>query len=201
MPNLFTHLISHLLPKARKAEVTVDVSEEDWGILAGIRKGLKTLNGKGTLELEIVGMSRLNPTVVLSIFDLLQNRGPGVKLHVHISTNLVDGSLIFPILADELRIRRGAWFQYATVSELEKKALDNDKDGEGWKNAGRGSRVNTVKEPSAITDYRAMSAILGEYMPLREFKGKRLPLEETLRDHNLLPDPVRDAALTRHFSS
>ena len=149
MPNLFTHLISHLLPKARKAEVTVDVSEEDWGILAGIRKGLKTLNGKGTLELEIVGMSRLNPT----------------------------------------------------VAELEKKALENDKDGEGWKNAGRGSRVNTVKEPSAITDYRAMSAILGEYMPLREFKGKRLPLEETLRDHNLLPDPVRDAALTRHFSS
>ena len=200
MATLFTHLISHILPVPRKAEVTVNVSEEDWGILAKIKDGLKKLHGKGTLELEIVGMSRLNPTVVLSILDLLQSRGPDVKLRVLISTNLIDGTLIFPILADELRIRRGAWFQYATISEVEKKAMKNDNEGEGWRQAGA-SRVNTVRENSGITDYRAMTTILAEYLPFAEFKGKRLPLEKTLREHSLLPDPERDEALARHFSS
>jgi hypothetical protein len=97
MSSFLLNLISHFSPCKRKSEVTVDVSEEDWGILKKICDGLKKLRGKGTLELEIVGMSRLNPTVVLSILDLLQKRGSGVKLHVRVSTNLVDGSLIFPV--------------------------------------------------------------------------------------------------------
>lgn len=198
MPSILRPLISFFLTKPRFMEVTVNVSDEDWGVFSKISAALKKVNGNGTLLLEIVGLSRLHPTVALSLFELLRNRGEGVKLRVQVSTNLVDAALIFPILADELYVRKGAWFQFASAAELEKKAIENDKDGEGWKNVGS-SRVNTVKESPAITDHRAMTTLLGEYLPMREFKGKRLPLEKTLRDHYLFPDPARDAELARQF--
>lgn len=202
MSTFFDNLIGWILPKTRVSGVLVDVSDEDWGVFTKISDALKKLRGKGTLALEIVGISRLHPTVVLSLFELLRNRSAGVKLRVLVSTNLIDGSLIFPILADELHVRKGAWFQYASVSELEKKTRESDGDGEGegWKSGGT-SRVNAVKENPAITDYRTMTGLLGEYLPLGEFKGKRLPLETPLREHSLLPDPVRDEALARHFQS
>ena len=182
--------------------VTIDMSDEDWAIFSSVRKALKKLErySKATLELEIVGISRVHPTVILSLHDLLSRRSSSVKLRVNVLTNLADGALIFPLLADELHFRRQVWFQYAGVEELEKKAPHEDEEeGEGWKSESSKSRVNTVKEPSAITDYRTMTAMLGEYLPLAEFKGKRLPLEETLREHSLLPDPVRDEFLARHF--
>jgi len=192
--------IVRLLPISRCAEVVVDASEDDWGTFGKIKAGLKKLGGasKSILELEIVGMNRIHPTVLLSIFDLLKNRHPSVKLCVHIRTNLIDGSLIFPILADEIHIRKGAWFQYAGIEDIQRK-IGEDEEGDGWKSSS--SRVNTVKEPSAITDYRAMSAILGEYLPLAEFKGKRLPLQETLEEFGLNRDLARDSELTRLFKA
>jgi hypothetical protein len=105
------------------------------------------------------------------------------------------------MIADEVHIRSGVWFQYASVNELEKKTGERDEDGESWKSGGGSSIVNTVKEPSAITDYRSMSQILGESLPLSEFKDKRLPLEETLREYGLLKDAVRDAELARYFKA
>jgi hypothetical protein len=44
-----------------------------------------------------------------------------------------------------------------------------------------------------------MTAILGEIMPLAEFKGKRLPLEKPLHEHNLLPDPAHVVAIAGFF--
>ena len=191
-------MIRRIFSKERKAEVTLDVSDDDWVTFGKIRDCLKKLDGasKGRLELEIVGMSRINPTVVLSILDLLTERKPTVQLGVNVRTNLIDGSLIFALLADKLHIRKGAWFQYAGIVDLQKK-VEEDDDGEGWKN--NRSAVNTVKEPAAVTDYRTMTSILGEYLPLAEFKGKRLPLKETLDEFGLIRGQGHDMELTRQF--
>ena len=202
MKFILKSIISRILSRERKAEVVIDVSMDDWGTFGKIKEGLKKLQGvsKGTLELEILGMSRINPTVILSVLDLLKNRESSVKLIVRIRTNLVDGSLIFPLLADELHLRDGVWFQFAAIDEIEKMGGEDDEDDAGgWLN--NNTRVNTVKEPSAITDYRTMSAILGEYLPLAEFKGKRLPLKETLDEFGLIRDTERDSQLTRLFTS
>ncbi len=98
-----------LLPGKRTVSVTVDVSEDDWGTFKNVAQGLKKLENRsgGILELEIVGMNRMHPTVILALHDLLSRRPASVMLRVNIRTNLVDGTLIFPLLADELHLRNG----------------------------------------------------------------------------------------------
>jgi hypothetical protein len=191
-----------LLPLKRTVTVTLDVSDNDWETLKKVTKALKKLGSRsgGILELEIVGMNRMHPTAVLSIHDVLSRRPASVKLHVNVRTNLVDGSLIFPLLADKLDLRKGVWLQYAHPKELNKNAMPDDEDGEEWKGDAGNSLVNTVKEPAVVKDYRALTEMLGEYLPLAEFKGKRLPLHETLEEFGLLKNAARDAALARLFA-
>lgn len=206
MRTFISSLIARLTPGPRIARVVIDLAaSDDWKTYRKITKALEELKGarSAVLELEIIKMNRMNPTVLLSIRDVLMKRPSSVKLRVLVMTNLIDGAILFPMIADEVTIRNGAWFQYCSLEELEKKALDNDGDeeGESWKSGGGGkSKVNTVQEPSAVTDYRVMTKILGESLPLKEFEGKRLPLEGTLREHNLLPDPVRDQTLAHYFN-
>jgi hypothetical protein len=200
MKNLLHQLIELIKPQSLTVEVTVDVSDEDWGIFRKVRDGLKSLKGKGTLELDIIGLSRIHPSVVLALHDLLSRRPNSVKLRVNIRTNLADGAVVFTLLADDLYLRKGAWFQYASVQELEKKSKKSDEEGEEWKSGPR-SMVNSVKESPVIKDYRDMTEIVGQYLPLGEFEGKRLPLEETLEEYGLLKDPARDDALARLFKA
>ena len=192
-----------LLSRKKEVSVTIDVSQDDWHTYKQVARALKKFekHAGGILELEVVGMSRVHPTVVLAIHDLLSGRPSCVKLHVKIRTNLVDGSLIFPLLADELHVREGAWLQYLTVQEMEQKGNDSEEDGEAWKNGSRTSRVNTIKEPAAVKDYRAMSSLINQYLPLAEFKGKRLPLKETLQDFYLLRSQSSDEKLLSFFEA
>jgi len=199
MKSHFHQMIELIKPKSRTVEVTVDVSDEDWGIFTKIRDGLKALKGKGTLELDIIGLSKIHPAVVLALNDLLSNRPSSVKLRVNVRTNLADGSVIFTLLADDLHLRKGAWFQYASVQELEKKAQRNDEEGEKWKGSTT-SKVNSVRESPVIKDYRDMTEIVGQYLPLAELEGKRLPLEEVLEEYGLLKNAERDEALARLFN-
>jgi hypothetical protein len=194
--------IRRVLSGSKSVDVTIDVSQDDWGTTKKVSKALKKFENHlgGNLVLDVIGMNRIHPTAVLGIHDLLSGRPPCVKLHVNVLTNLIDGSLIFPLLADTLHIRKGAWFQIASTEELEKKSHD-DEDGEQWKGESRRSVVNTVKEPAVIKDYRAMSSLLSQYLPLAEFKGKRLPLEETLKDFYLLKDRERDENLAHFFKA
>jgi len=200
MKNLLWSFIKSFKPKSRTVEVTVDVSDEDWKTFTKIRDGLKALKGKGTLELDIIGLSRIHPAVVLALNDLLSNRPSCVQLRVNVLTNLADGSLLFTLLADDLHLRKGVWFQYASIQELENKSKKSDEEGEDWKSSPR-AMVNSVKESAVIKDYRDMTEIVSQYLPLDEFEGKRLPLEETLEEYGLLKDPARDEVLARLFKA
>lgn len=201
MSSILRSLIACFSPGPRVARVVIDAAGDDWKTYRKVTKAMETLAGarSAVLELEVIKMNRMNPTVLLSLRDILVNRPSFIKLRVRIMTNLIDGSILFPMIADQVHIRSGAWFQFASIEEIEKKTQDSDEEGETWKSGAGSSFVNTVKEPSAITDYRAMTKILGEYLPLVEFKDKRLPLEETLKEFNLLRDPKRDAELASLF--
>lgn len=203
MRSILASLFTRFSPGPREARVVIDAAGDDWKTYRKVTKALETLSRvrSAVLELELINMHRMNPTVLLSLRDILVNRPSFIKLRVSVMTNLIDGSILFPMIADEVHIRSGVWFQYASVNELEKKTGERDEDGESWKSGGGSSIVNTVKEPSAITDYRSMSQILGESLPLSEFKDKRLPLEETLREYGLLKDAARDAELARYFKA
>ncbi len=199
---LFGKILEILANKPRKASVVMDTdAKDDWKTHRKLRKVLAELVGARTsvLEFEIIGGNRVNPTVLLALHDLLRNRPSSVKLRILVSTNLFDGILLLPLLADELEIRKDAWFQFAMADVILSKMDDSEKDGEGWKPISRNSRVGTIKEPSGITDHRKVCAILGEYLPLAEFKGKRLPLQKTLEEHHLLPDTARDQSLRDLF--
>ena len=201
---LFGKILEILAKKPRKALVVMDTdAKDDWKTHRKLRKVLAELVGAQTsvLEFEIIGGNRVNPTVLLALHDLLRNRPSSVKLRILVSTNLFDGTLLLPLLADELEIRKDAWFQIAMVDEILSRLDEVEKDGEGWKSGTRRSRVGTVKEPSGITDHRSVCAILNESLPLAEFKGKRLPLQEILAEFGLLPDQARDAELSSLFSA
>jgi hypothetical protein len=196
-------LIGCLRPQARKVSIVIDTeAKNDWKTFRKVRKALVALEGvrHAILELEITGVCRMSPTVLLSIRDLLTKRPSCVNLRIIVSTNLCDGTLLLPLLADELEIRNDAWFQFAMADDILSKMEKPEKDGEGWKSSSRNSRVGTIKEPSGITDHRKVCSILGEYLPLSEFKGKRLPLQKTLEEHHLMPDPVREQSLAAHFN-
>jgi hypothetical protein len=200
---LFGKILKILAKKPRKASVVMDTdAKDDWKTHRKLRKVLAELVGARTsvLEFEIIGSNRVNPTVLLALHDLLRNRPSSVKLRILVSTNLFDGTLLLPLLADELEIRKDAWFQIAMVDEILSRMDEMEKDGEEWNSGTRRSSVGTVKEPSGISDHRRVCAILGESLPLAEFKGKRLPLQEILAEFGLLKDAARDEALARLFS-
>jgi len=171
-------------------EVSINIAEDsDWDIFRRIQQALA--RSPRILRLELLGIGLIHPNVMLAIHDLLLNKSPKTDIHVAVRTNIADSSLLFLIHAQKIEIRRDAWFQVATVEELN----DCFDDAGSWKR----SLINTANEPMALTDYRTVTGILNQYLPLKEFSKKRMPLESTLKDFGIGQQPQDEEKLSRWF--
>ena len=172
----------------RTTEITINTAEDaDWLIYQKIKDAITKF--PRVLTIEIIGMGVINPTVVLAIHDLLISRNGSISLEVAIRTNICDGSMIFVVLADKLKIRQGAWLQIAKFEEndCEKISLPN--------------RSNTIHESGTIRDYRMVMAIINQYLPVKEFYNKRVGLEQVLKDYWMLNNSDEEKQLTDLFDS
>ena len=172
----------------RTTEITINVAEDsDWLIYQKIKDAITKI--PRVLTIEIIGMGFISPNVVLAIHDLLISRNSSISLEVSVRTNICDGTMIFVVLANKLKIRHGAWLQIATLEEndCEKFSLAN--------------RSNTIHESATITDYRMVMEILNQYVPVKELYNKRVGLEQVLKDYWMLNNSDEEKQLTDLFDS
>ena len=172
----------------RTTEITINTAEDaDWLIYQKIKDSINKF--PRVLTIEIIGMGIIHPTVVLAIHDLLTHRDSSISLEIAIRTNICDGTMIFVVLADKLKIRANAWVQIAKLEEndCEKFSLAN--------------RSNTIHESATITDYRMVMEILNQYVPVKELYNKRVGLEQVLKDYWMLNNSDEEKQLTDLFDS
>jgi len=188
--------IGSLIAPKKALELTVNAArDDDWEIYGKIKRALR--KNPRVLKIDLIGLGRIHPTVLLGIHDLLIKKNASTRIEVGVRTNLADGMLIFLIHAQKLEIREGAWFQVASAEDLVKPFTDDDDDDVDWK---KPSIINTVYEEPLVTDYRKVTTILNEYLPLKEFSKKRLPLEPTLKEFGLIKSHAEEMELNRLFS-
>ena len=156
----------------RTTEITINVAEDsDWLIYQKIKDAITKI--PRVLTIEIIGIGVIHPNVVLAIHDLLISRNSSISLEVSVRTNICDGTMIFVVLANKLKIRHGAWLQIATLEE-------NDCEKFSFS-----SRSNTIHESPTVRDYKMVMAIINQYIPVKEFYNKRVELESLVKDFGL----------------
>jgi len=172
----------------RNVEITINVAEEsDWNIYQKLKDAISRC--PRVLKIELIGMGVIHPNVVLAIHDLLISRNSSISLEVAVRTNICDGTMIFVVLADKIKIRANAWVQIAKLEEndCEKFSLP--------------SRSNTIHESATVRDYRMVMEILNEYVPIKELYNKRVGLEQVLKDYWMLNNSDEEKQLTDLFDS
>ena len=177
-----------MINEAEPTQVTINVSGDDWDTYLKIKSEL----GKKPkeLRLELIGMNRMHPTPLLSIYDLLIQRDRAISLVISVQTNLIDGSLLLVLPADRIEVRPFVWFQIATVEQLSQKLAE---EREMW------NKPQSEDEPASVFDYRKVLGILNEYLPIAELSKKRHPLHETLQEFGLMGDSVEQKRLEELF--
>jgi hypothetical protein len=167
----------------RNVEITINTAEDaDWLIYQKIKDAIN--NCPRVLNIELIGMGVIHPNVVLAIHDLLFHRNRPISLHVAVRTNICDGTMVFVLLADQLKIRQGAWVQ---IAKLEEKY-------ENWSLA---NRSNTIHESGTVRDYRMVMEILNQYVPVKELYNKRVELESLVKDFGLALNQEQEQELLR----
>ena len=170
----------------RNVEITINVAEEsDWNIYQKIKDAINKC--PRVLTIEIIGMGFISPNVVLAIHDLLISRNSSILLEVNVRTNICDGTMIFVVLADKIKIRANAWLQIATLQE----------ECEKW---SLPTRSNTIHESGTVRDYRMVMEILNQYVPIKELYNKRVCLEGMLKEYGLLNNQAEESNFQSLFN-
>jgi len=154
-------------PKKGVEEVVINLfSDPDWDVYSCIGKALQ--KKPKVLKLTILGLGRMCCDPVLAVYHLLLNRG-NTRLAVNVETSLVGGSLLFVLLADDVKIRPDTWFE-----------IEN---------------IEPDPEINGMRDLESVDRLLNQYLPAALLRGKRVPLKKTLDEYGSLKNSDLDQQL------
>lgn len=140
-------------------------------------------SGTSDLRIELLGPGILLHDHALMLFEELNKRPEGVRLHVHSHTCLSDGAILLWLAGDTRSIRSDAWIQLSAMPPLPSLV-------EGF--GGYDSAVQIDEEDPAATDLRTIMDHMDEWLPVHEVAGLRL-FSENLEELGLLEsDASRD---------
>jgi hypothetical protein len=74
----------------------------------------------GEFRLTMVGPGLLLPDTALAMWEILRSRSPGVKLHTHSHSSLVDSSILVWLAGDQRSLRPGAWIHFRQPKRVPK---------------------------------------------------------------------------------
>lgn len=156
-------------PQKRVEEITINLfSDPDWDVYSSFRKALE--KKPNVLKVDILGLGRICCDPILAIYHLLLNRG-SIRLEVNVQTSLVGGSLLFVLLADEVKFRPHTWFEIEKIEE--------------------------DPEINGMRDLETVDKLLNQYLPSKALRGKRVPLKETLEEYDCLKSSQLDQQLQK----
>lgn len=150
-------------------EITINLfSDPDSDIYSSIKTALQK-NPK-VLRIEVIGLGRICCDPILAIYHLLLNRG-SIRLEVNVQTSLVGGTLLFVLLADEVKLRPHTWFEIEKIEE--------------------------DPEINGMRDLETVDKLLNQYLPAKSLRGKRVPMKETLEEYGSLKASKLDQELQK----
>lgn len=150
--------------------------------------------GPSVFTLQLIGPGVMASDKALLLYDALMQRSPMTRLITYARSCLLDATVLLWLAGDERRIRETAWIQMDSLQRLV--------DTEPWKNpeaARRRSMSKSVTVPAWVTDYRTVSRILNEYLPLEEVADRPIYREE-LEELGLLTSPEEEEHLAKCFA-
>jgi hypothetical protein len=123
-----------------------------------------------------------NSEFVLMLWNVLKNRDPVTKLHVHVHSSIYNATLLLLLVADRLILRPYTWLYL----ESPKRILDNI--GEDMSNDAVTQRFNAPPVRSAfVTNHLNVCKIICEYLPVEDIADRRFQLEG-LKDYLISED-------------
>lgn len=149
-------------------------------LLARLREGFRL--ARQSLEIEILGPGIIVHDTALLLFDEIQKRPVGLRLHANARSCLFDGAILLWLAADTREIRSDAWIQFTSLPPGSAPMVFLGKAPH------LGPALSAEAETPAGTDLRSIAAHLARWLPVHEIAGLRIfPLD--LADFGLIPDP------------
>lgn len=153
-------------------------------LLAGLQCGLE--DARSSLHIDLLGPGLILHDTALMLYHELRSRPPGLRIHMHSHTCLVDGAILFWLAGDTRTIRPDAWIQVRAIGDC----------GDTPPQASKGypTAIGCLEETPAETDLRSVHRHLNEFLPVSEIAGLRL-FEPDLQELSLIslagaPDPL-----------
>ena len=151
------------------------------------------IESPSVVRFELVGPGNMLHDTALMLFDELQNRPQGMRLHIDSRTSLFDGAVLIWLSGDTRTMRRDAWIQLSEIPETPAngKTLDGECDY-------RGSIIAQDEDPTD-TDLRTIMDHLSEWLPVDEVAGLRM-FPQDMRDLGLLDGEIETETLAGLFN-
>jgi hypothetical protein len=128
----------------------------------------------GEFRLTLVGPGLLLPDTALAMWEILRSRSPGVKLHTHSYSSLMDSDILVWLAGDRRSLRPGAWIHFRQLKRVPKwkqhwmpNSVDDDdcKPEWSWEDIDYACVQKLVFErlPSHLQNRRVWPAELNEW--------------------------------------
>lgn len=141
------------------------------------------------LVIEWIGPGLLLHDTALMIHDVLLRRRPGLHVHAHSHSCLIDGAILPWLVADSRSMRTDEWIELTHLPEPSFSAPL----GKGFPDA-----IMLADESPAETDFRLVCCHLNAYLPVAEIVGQRL-FPAALEEWGLLSDQSAPDSLAALF--
>lgn len=146
-------------------------------------------SGASRVVIEWVGPGLLLHDTALMLHDVIMQRQPGLHVHSHSHSCLVDGAILPWLAADSRSLRTDGWIELTHLPEYPFSAPL----GRGFPDA-----ILLADEPPAETDFRLVCRHLNAYLPVAEIVGQRL-FPGALREWGLLSGTSTEDPLAALF--